>query len=62
MILAFFYIFETNEGHEVSPTGTHNIPEENQMKFLPASKVTMKHRLIMFGHKVEITKISLGPR
>ncbi len=47
-------------------TGTHNIPvffpEENEIKFLRASKVTMKHRLIMFARKVEIETISINIR
>ncbi len=65
-ILGLFYTFKTKQGYEVSLTGTHNIPifvlEENQIKFLPASKVTLKHRLIMFGQKVEIENISLTAR
>ncbi len=66
MILGFFYTFKTKQGYEVSLTSTHNIPvfvpEENQIKFLPASKVTLKHHLIMFGQKVEIENISINSR
>jgi hypothetical protein len=66
LILAFFYTFKTKEGYEVSLTPTHNIPvfisEENEIKFLPASKVTLKHRLIMFGQKVEMKNISTNSR
>ena len=47
-------------------TGTHNIPvyvaEENQTKFLRASQVRMKHRLIMFGRHVEMKNISISTR
>jgi len=64
LILGFFYTFKTKQGYEVSLTSTHNIPvfvpEENIIEFLPASKVTLKHRLIMLGQKVEIENISIN--
>jgi len=63
---ALFYTFKTKEGYEVSLTATHNIPvflpEENRITFLRASKVTTKHRLIMFNRKVEIENISMNSR
>jgi len=63
IILGLFYTFKTVEGYEISLTATHNIPvfisEENKIQFLRASKVTMKHRLIMFGRNVEIENISI---
>src|SRR5262245_46628784 len=66
IVLAVFYTFKTKEGYEVSLTFTHNIlvyvPEKNQIEYLRASKVTLKHRLIMFGRKVEIESISMNFR
>ena len=66
ILLALFYTFKTKAGYEVSLTATHNIlvylPEENRIQFLPASKVTLKHRLITFGQKVEIESISMTLR
>ena len=59
-----FYTFKTKEGYEVSLTATHNIlvyvPEQDRIEFLRASKVTLKHRLIMLGRKVEIESISMN--
>jgi hypothetical protein len=61
-----FYTFTTKNGYEVSLTGTHYIPvfvpELNKIQFLPASQVTLKHHLIMFGQKVEIENISINVR
>jgi len=66
IILALFYTFKTKEGYEVNLTPTHAIivyvPEEDQIKYLAASKVTLKHRLIMFGQKVELESISMNLR
>ena len=45
-------------------TSTHNIyvyiPEKDQVKHLRASSVTMNHRLIMYGRKVEIESITMN--
>ena len=61
-----FYTFKTKEGHEVSLTSTHNIyvyiPEKDQVEHLRASSVTMNHRLIMHGRKVEIESITINAR
>jgi hypothetical protein len=66
IILGLFYTFKTKQRYEVSLTSAHNIPvfvpEKNKIEFLPASKVTLKHRLIMFGANVEIENISLTAR
>lgn len=64
--LDLFYTFETNEGNQVSLTGSHNLPvydpDENRIKFLRASKVTLKHRLIMFNRTIEIKTIKINQR
>lgn len=66
IILALFYTFKVKNGYEVSLTDTHNIPvfipEINETQFLPASKVTLKHRLITFDQKLEIETISTNSR
>ena len=61
-----FYTFKTKEGQEVSLTSTHNIfvyvPEKEQVQHLRASSVTMNHRLIMHGRRVEIESITINAR
>ena len=61
-LLALFYTFHTIDGQHVSLTGRHNIPvfvdDTQQRIFLPASKVTSKHRLIMHNRHAEIVKIT----
>ena len=61
-----FYTFKTKEGPEVSLTSTHNIfvyvPEKDQVQHLRASSVTMNHRLIMHGRRVEIESITMNAR
>jgi hypothetical protein len=66
IILVLFYTFKTKEGHEVSLTSAHNIPvfipETNQIKVFRASKVTLKHQLIMFNKKIQIENILINAR
>jgi hypothetical protein len=62
--LAIFYVFQTYEDDQVSLTGSHNIhifdPDDNQIKTIHASKVTMKHHLIMYRKKMRIKTISIN--
>jgi hypothetical protein len=64
IFLVLFYIFKTKEGHQLSLTGNHIILvyvwEENRTEFIRVSKVTLKHRLIMYGRTIEIESISLN--
>lgn len=66
MIIASFYTITTIEGHSVSLTGTHIlpvfIPEENKRIFLRASKVTLKHHLILFDRTIKIENIRNNQR
>jgi hypothetical protein len=61
-----FYTFRTSEGDEVSLTASHNLPvfdlDENKIIFLRASKVTMKHRLVMYGRTIKIENITINQR
>lgn len=61
-----FYTFKIKQGHGISITGNHlifvYIPEEDRIDHIPASKVTLKHRLIMHGQKVEIESITMNLR
>lgn len=62
MILALFYKFETVDGHEVSLTGSHNIPiydrREQRVKVIRSSDVTMQDQLIIRGRKITLRNIS----
>ena len=66
VILVVFYTFTTKDGYEVSLTETHSIPvfdhETNQIAFFRASRVTLKHHLIMFNRRVQIQTITLNRR
>lgn len=61
-----FYTFKAKEGSEISLTSTHNIfvyfPEQDQIQHLRASRVTLKHRLIMHGRKLELESITMNLR
>jgi hypothetical protein len=65
-ILDIFYTIETIDGHSLSLTKSHNIPvydlEKNQIKFVRASKVTLKHCLIILDQKVKVKNITIGSR
>ena len=65
LIIAIFYTI-TTEGHSVSLTGTHILPvfnpEENKRIFLRASKVTLKHHLILLGRTIKIENIKINQR
>lgn len=65
-LLALFYTFHTIDGHHVSLTAKHNIlvflDDTQQRIFLPASQVTLKHRLIMHNRHAEIDKITKESR
>ncbi|CAF1604387.1 unnamed protein product [Adineta ricciae] len=58
---ALFYTFQTTNGLEVSLTGAHYIPvlmdELNKTEHIPASKVTLKHQLILLGKTIPIKSI-----
>ncbi|CAF1127166.1 unnamed protein product [Rotaria magnacalcarata] len=64
--LDVFYSFETVEGDSVSLTGSHNIvvvvAGETQPIFLRASKVTLKHRLVMFNRTIGLRNIMVSRR
>ena len=47
-----FYTFETEQGYHLSLT---------EIKFLRASKVTQKHRLLMFNQTIPIKTITYKP-
>lgn len=57
-----FYTFETEQGYHLSLTETHTLPvldsDDDQIKFLRASKVTRKHRLLMFNQTIPIKTIT----
>ncbi len=63
LIIVTFYTITTNEGQLVSLTDTHIlpvfIPEENKRIFLRASKVTLKHHLILLGRTIKIKNIRI---
>ncbi len=64
IMLGLFYTFGTKKGNEVSLTDSHNISvfisEINQIEYLRASEVTLKHHLIMLSGKIEIENISIN--
>jgi hypothetical protein len=64
--LASFYPFKTIDDHQFSLTSSYNIPvfdlNENKIKIICAEKVTIKHRLIMFGKYIQIKNISINIR
>jgi hypothetical protein len=66
LITVIFYTITTVEGHSVSLTGTHIlpvfVPEENKRIFLRASKVTLKHHLILLGRTIKIENIRINQR
>lgn len=59
--LAYFYTFTTTKGDRISLTDSHYIlvydQDEKNMKFLPASKVTLTHQLIMKNRTISMKKI-----
>lgn len=54
------------DGNEFSLSTTHTLPvydpDENQIKFLRAAKVTLKHRLFMLNQMMEIRNITYNQR
>ena len=56
----------TMDGDELSLTDRHYIPvfdaEENRVKIIRTSRVTLEHRLIMFNRSMSIEKIVIGSR
>lgn len=61
-----FYTMTTIDGDQLSLTDRHYIPvfdvEENRVKIIRTSRVTLKHRLIMFNRTMSIDKIMIGSR
>ena len=65
-LVALFYTFEMADGNELSLAATHTLPvydpEDKQIKFLRAAKVTTKHRLFMLDQMMEIRNITYNQR
>jgi len=59
---AMFFKFETIDGHEVSLTGSHNIPiydrKEKRLKVIRSSDVTIHDQLIIRGRKIALKNIT----
>lgn len=62
IIVAMFFKFETIDGHEVSLTGSHNIPiydrKEKRLKVIRSSDVTIHDQLIIRGRKIALKNIT----
>ncbi|CAF3662595.1 unnamed protein product [Adineta steineri] len=59
--LTYFYTFTTIEGHTIHLTDSHYIVvatiNENKIKIICASDVTLEHQLIIFNRRIALEKI-----